>query len=69
MIPLTINYRSQNNILQLANSVVKIIEKIFPLSIDKMTEEVSEKKGPMPFMIEPMGEELLCQFFFGVAQI
>ena len=46
-----------------------MIEIIFPLSIDKMTDEVSEKKGPKPYIIEPMGDELLCQFFFGVAHI
>ena len=64
-INLSINYRSQNKILQLANNVVKLIETIFPESIDKMTEEVSEKKGPKPFLIEPVGDNLLCQFFFG----
>jgi len=62
---LSINYRSQNSILQLANNVVKLIETIFPHSIDKMTEEVSEKDGEKPFLIDPVGDELLCQFFFG----
>ena len=42
-INLSINYRSQNSILQLANNVVKIIETIFPESIDKMSEEISER--------------------------
>lgn len=59
------NYRSQNSILELANSVVKLIETIFPESIDKMIEEVSDKTGDKPFLIEPVGDELLCQFFFG----
>ena len=36
MIPLTVNYRSQNSILQLANNLVKIMEELFPKSIDKM---------------------------------
>jgi hypothetical protein len=44
---------------------VKLIETIFPLSIDKMTEEVSEKDGEKPFLIDPVGDNLLCQFFFG----
>ena len=64
-IPLTINYRSQNNILQLANNVVKIIELIFPMSIDKMASEVAEQQGPKPYVIAPMGHELLKKFFFG----
>ena len=42
-INLSVNYRSQNSILQLANNVVKLIETIFPESIDKMSEEVSER--------------------------
>ena len=41
-IKLSINYRSQNSILLLANNVVKLLETIFPDSIDKMTEEASE---------------------------
>lgn len=64
-INLSINYRSQNSILQLANNIVKLIETIFPDSIDKMVEEVSEKQGDKPYLIDPVGDELLCQFFFG----
>lgn len=64
-INLSVNYRSQNSILQLANNVVKLVETIFPSSIDKMIEEVSEKKGDKPVLIEPCGDDLLCQFFFG----
>lgn len=30
-----------------------------------MTEEVSEKKGDKPFLIQPCGDDLLCEFFFG----
>lgn len=62
---LSINYRSQNSILQLANNVVKLIETIFPDSIDKLNEEVSEKTGDKPCLIEPCGQDLLCEFFFG----
>ena len=49
----------------MANNVVKLIETIFPESIDKMSEEVSERQGEKPYLIEPIGDELLCQFFFG----
>ena len=34
-----------------------------------MTEEVSQRQGPKPFIIEPMGDELLCQYFFGKSQL
>lgn len=30
-----------------------------------MIEEVSEKDGEKPFLIDPVGDDLLCQFFFG----
>lgn len=30
-----------------------------------MIEEVSEKTGEKPFLIEPVGDDLLCQFLFG----
>jgi len=45
--------------------VVKIIETIFPDSIDKLNEEVSEKTGDKPCLIEPCNADLLCEFFFG----
>lgn len=45
--------------------MVKIIETVFPYSIDKMIEEVSERDGERPFLIDPVGDNLLCQFFFG----
>ena len=64
-INLSVNYRSQNAILQLANNVVKVIETIFPNSIDKLNEEVSEKTGDKPCLIEPCDSDLLCEFFFG----
>ena len=34
-----------------------------------MIEEVSEKKGPKPYIIDPMPADHLCSFFFGVSQI
>ena len=30
-----------------------------------MTEEVSERDGEKPYLIEPLGDELLCHFLFG----
>jgi superfamily I DNA/RNA helicase len=68
-IPLTINYRSQNNILQLANNLVRIIEELFPKSIDKMAQEVAERVGPKPYLIEAVSEDLLCKFLFGCGSI
>jgi ATP-dependent exoDNAse (exonuclease V) beta subunit len=64
-INLQINYRSQNSILRLANSIVNLLEELFPSSIDLMPQEVSQKQGPKPFIIDPISDELLCQYFFG----
>ena len=33
-----------------------------------MTEEVSQRDGPKPFVLAPMGDNLLCHFFFGKSQ-
>ena len=65
LVNLSVNYRSQNSILQLANNIVKIIETIFPESIDKLNEEVSPKVGEKPCLIHPCDSDLLCEFFFG----
>ena len=64
-IRLSINYRSQNSILTVANNIVKLLETIFPNSVDRMNEEVSEQSGPKPFILDPMGDELLCHYLFG----
>ena len=48
---LTINFRSHNSILQLANNVVSLIETFFPKTIDKLKKEISEKNGPKPKIV------------------
>ena len=30
-----------------------------------MSEEVSQRSGPKPYILAPMGDELLCHYFFG----
>jgi len=39
---LTVNFRSHNNILQLANSIVSSLEILFPKTIDKLAKERSD---------------------------
>lgn len=48
---LTVNFRSHNNILQLANSIVSSIEILFPKTIDRLNKEVSDLKGPKPMIL------------------
>ena len=59
-----VDYLAHKGILQEQN-IVKIIETIFPESIDKLNEEVSPKVGEKPYLIHPCSPDLLCEFFFG----
>jgi superfamily I DNA/RNA helicase len=44
---LTVNFRSHNKILQLANNIVSIIHTIFPHSIESLKKERSDLHGPV----------------------
>ncbi|CAD8065005.1 unnamed protein product [Paramecium primaurelia] len=55
---LTINFRSHNNILQLANSLVSILEIFFPNTIDKLKKERSNISGPKPILVNGDKEAL-----------
>jgi superfamily I DNA/RNA helicase len=48
---LTVNFRSHARILDLANSVIRIIELLFPNSIDKLKKEKSMLDGLTPIML------------------
>ena len=51
--------------MQLANCVVKLVQTLFPATIDAMTEEVSQTVGQKPIVLQPMSDELLCHYLFG----
>ncbi|CAD8075657.1 unnamed protein product [Paramecium sonneborni] len=55
---LTINFRSHNNILQLANSLVSLLEIFFPNTIDKLKKERSNISGPKPILVNGDKEAL-----------
>lgn len=63
-INLTVNFRSHNNILQLANGVISTIEELFPKAITKLKKkEQSDLFGPKPYVIFDNNDfllELLC---------
>jgi superfamily I DNA/RNA helicase len=65
VIQLTTNYRSHGQILDLANSVVSLLETLFPYSIDKLAKEKSETKGMLPLILNPLPKHILKQFFTG----
>ncbi|CAD8201725.1 unnamed protein product [Paramecium octaurelia] len=65
---LSVNFRSHNNILQLANSVIRMIEILFPYKIDKLKKETSNLNGPKPIIIKSddvnhLLSNLFCDFF------
>lgn len=62
---LTINFRSHGKILDLANSVIALIETLFPQTIDKLAKERSSIEGPMPMIIESQNIEALFLMLFG----
>ena len=64
---LTKNYRSHGRILDLANSVVSLIELLFPKTIDKLVKEESEQDGLKPLVIMPLDPYHLKTFFTGTA--
>lgn len=65
IIQLTKNYRSHGRILDLANSVVSLIELLFPRTIDKLVKEESEADGMRPLVIMPLDPYHLRTFFTG----
>ncbi len=52
MYSLTMNFRTHNGILRLARSIVDLIVKLFPDTIDKMKSERSEYDGPRPIFLK-----------------
>ncbi|CAI5959284.1 unnamed protein product [Closterium sp. NIES-64] len=44
------NYRTHNGVLRLANSVVQLLKSFFPLSIDRLHEELSTVEGCKPVL-------------------
>ena len=58
---LLVNYRSHQKILTLANCVVRIIELLFPKTIDKLSREVTNNPdGPIPIvLLNPCLEDIV----------
>jgi hypothetical protein len=48
---LTVNFRSHNQILHLANNIVGVLERIFPNTIDIMEKESAKANGPRPILL------------------
>ena len=62
---LTVNFRSHGKILDLANTVISLVECLFPETIDKLAKERSESEGPMPTIVNSSNNEHLFYLLFG----
>ena len=62
---LTYNFRSHRRLIDLGTSVVKLLEYLFPTSIDVLATDQSKIDGPMPMVMNFTTEEELFQFLFG----
>jgi len=65
VVQLTKNFRTHGRVLDLANSLVALIELFFPTSIDRLKREMSDQEGPKPIVIEPCKEHTLRELLFG----
>lgn len=61
VLQLTKNFRSHSRILDMANSIVSLLELCFPLTIDKLMKEQSDLEGPKPIIIDQATTEQLGQ--------
>jgi hypothetical protein len=57
------NFRSHAKILDLANSVVSLLELLFPKTIDRLLKEKSDIDGPRPILIDQLTQEQLQKLF------
>ena len=62
---LTMNFRTHNQILEMANSIVALLETLFPQTIDKMGKEISNLNGPKPKIIVSEDHVDLFKILFG----
>ena len=65
---LTVNFRSHARILDLANSVIRILELYFPRSIDKLRKERSDIDGLMPIILDSEMQDSLFNLLLGTQQ-
>jgi ATP-dependent exoDNAse (exonuclease V) beta subunit len=65
---LNINYRSHNGILRIASSVIDLIRRFFPDSIDHLSPERSEVGGPRPIFFKGFQAETFLFDVFSVSE-
>jgi superfamily I DNA/RNA helicase len=66
---LTVNFRSHNMILKLANTIVSMIKELFPNTIDILESERSDLLGPKPILIDNGDERLIYDLLLSPSQV
>ena len=64
VLQLTKNFRSHRRILDIANSVVSLLELLFPKTIDKLMKENSDEDGPKPIFIDSSNDDKAIELLF-----
>jgi len=68
VVQLTKNYRSHQKILDLANSIVDIVELYFPRTIDTLQRESSDIDGEKPIILEGYSDKDLMGMLMNVSK-
>ena len=68
VVQLVKNYRSHGKILEIANSIVDLIQLYFPHTIDKLKREISDLDGPKPMILEGYSPEDLMMVMMGQSE-
>ena len=62
---LTQNFRSQNSILELAHTIIEVLQIFFPETIDILKKERSAVRGPRPILLSNQNEHFINRYFSG----
>jgi len=64
---LTVNFRSHSALIKLGNSIIKLLENLFPNTIDVIAPDQGTTPGPLPSIMKYSADEDLFAFLFGQA--
>lgn len=51
----------------MANSVVKLVEILFPRAIDRLHKETAKRNNLKPIVLEPVSGDMFKKFFHGAS--
>jgi tetratricopeptide (TPR) repeat protein len=65
---LTVNFRSHAQLIRLGNSVVSLIESLFPFTIDRLEKDQGSRQGELPILFDASTNDELFELLFGGQQ-